>query len=253
MKSAVLVSGILLSLSMNTQAATPKSAATTAARPSSSTLTFAADILNLPSENRKLALKGQGEKYYPSFIELAFNDSQPMSVRWRALMAAAEAGKAKAMPDILKAADHKLWYMRNASLVAMNEVSTIETQKLAEKLIKDKALVVRSAAVSVLDKNLSTDQREMLWEELNQKYNFKGKQSLWIRHQIVEILAVKPMDREMRVFASLLSDDDARLHLPAVQGLEKLTGVRLGEGKMQQQVLVGLWRDYMKKESSRLN
>jgi hypothetical protein len=93
----------------------------------------------------------------------------------------------------------------------------------------------------------------MLWEELNQKYNFKGKQSLWIRHQIVEMLSVKPVDHEMRVFAELLSDEDARVHMPAVQGLEKLTGVRLGEGKMQQQALVGLWRDYMKKESSRLN
>lgn len=248
MKSAVLISGILLSVSLNVQAATK-----TSTRPSSSALSNAADMLNLPSENRKLALQGQGEKFYPSFIELAFNESQPMSVRWRALMAAAEAGKAKAMPDILKAGDHKLWYMRNAALVAMNEVSTADAQKLAQKLIKDKALVVRSAAVSVLDKNLSSDQREMLWEELNQKYNFKGKQSLWIRHQIVEMLSVKPVDHEMRVFAELLSDEDARVHMPAVQGLEKLTGVRLGEGKMQQQALVGLWRNYMKKESSRLN
>jgi hypothetical protein len=69
----------------------------------------------------------------------------------------------------------------------------------------------------------------------------------------VEALAVKPVDREMRTFADLLSDEDARLHLPAVQGLEKLTGVHLGEGKMQQQELIGLWKDYMKKEASRLN
>lgn len=248
MKSALLTSAILLSVSLNVQAATK-----TSVRPSSSALSSAADILNLPTENRRLALEGQGDKFYPSFIELAFNDSQPMSVRWRALMAAAEAGKSKAMPDILKAGEHKLWYMRNAALVAMNEVSAVEAQKLARKLIKDKALVVRSAAVAVLDTNLTPEQRDMLWEELDQKYNFKGKQSLWIRHQIVEILALKPADHEMRVFANLLADGDARVHLPAVMGLEKLTGVKLGEGKMQQQALVGLWKDYMKKDTTHLN
>ncbi|MFS4460731.1 HEAT repeat domain-containing protein [Bdellovibrio sp. HCB2-146] len=242
MKKVVLVSGILLSVSLNVLAATPQ--------PSSSTLTSASDILNLPAENRRLVLETQGDKYYNRFLEIAFNEEQPMSMRWRALMAAAEAGQKKSIPDLLKAGDHKLWYMRNAALIALNEVSGTEAQKLATKLLKDKALVVRSAAVSVMDKNLTPETRDLLWDELNQKYNYKGTQSLWIRHQIVEVLAQKPFDHELKIFADLLTDKDARVQLPAVKGLEKLTGVKLGEGKMQQSALVGLWKDYIKKDKS---
>ncbi len=241
MKSVLLVSGFILSTSFGAQAATPK--------PSSSTLTSAADVLNLPAENRRMVVVGKADKYYSSFIDIAFNDQQPMALRWRALMAAAEAAQGKAIPDLKKAGDHKLWYMRNAALVALNEVSPLEAQTLARKLLKDKALVVRSAAVSVLDKNMSAEQRDLLWAELNQSYNFKGKESLWIRHQIVEVLAQRPRDNELKVFANLLGDKDARVHVPAVQGLQVLTGVKLGEGKMKKTALVSLWQNYIKKEN----
>lgn len=217
------------------------------AKPSSSTLTSALEVLNLPGENRRMVVQGQGDKYYQNFIEVAFNENQPMSLRWRALMAAAEARGEKSTKDLLKAGTHKHWYMRNAALVALSEVNPLQGEKLAQKLLKDKALVVRSAAVGVLEKSSSGDVRDLLWEELNQGYNFKNSQSLWIRHQIVEVLAKKPLNRETKIFAQLLSDKDDRVHLPAVRGLEKLTGVKLGEGRMAQSTLVGMWKDYVKK------
>lgn len=218
------------------------------AKPSSSTLSSANELLKLPAENRRMALQGQGEKFYSSFITIAFNDSETMSVRWRALMAAAEARGNQATADLVKAGHHTQWYMRNAALVALSEVNPAEGHKLAQKLIKDKALVVRSAAVEVLEKNQTPDVRDLLWDELNQSYNFKNNQSLWIRHQIVEALAKKPQDHELKIFVGLLSDKDSRVQLPAVAGLEKLTGVKLGEGSMKQSQLVGLWKDYVKKE-----
>lgn len=221
-------------------------------RPSSSPLTSAMEVLKLPGENRRMVAQSQGEKYYSSFIALAFNEKQPMSVRWRALMAAAEARGEKSTADLLKAANNKEWYMRNAALVALSEVNPAQGEKLAQKLIKDKALVVRSAAVDVLEKSTSADVRDLLWEELNQRYNFKNAQSLWIRHQIVEVLAKKPLDRETKIFAGLLSDKDDRLHIPAVRGLEKLTGVKLGEGAITKSALVGMWKDYIKKEKIEL-
>ncbi|MBV2168698.1 MAG: hypothetical protein KUL82_08325 [Bdellovibrio sp.] len=221
-------------------------------RPSSSTLTSAIEVLNLPGENRRMVIQGQGDKHYQNFISVAFNEAQPMSLRWRALMAAAEAKGIQATADLVKAGAHKQWYMRNAALVALSEVNPEQGEKLAQKLLKDKALVVRSAAVSVLEKSSSMTVRELLWEELNQGYNFKNSQSLWIRHQIVEILAQKPMDREMRSFAQLLSDKDQRVHLPAVRGLEKLTGIKLGGGQEKPSALVGLWKNYVKKEAIEL-
>lgn len=222
------------------------------AKPSSSTLSSAMEVLKLPGENRRMVVQGQGDKYYQEFISLAFNEAQPMSVRWRALMAAAEAGGTKSTNDLIKAGSHDQWYMRNAALVALSEVNPLQAEVLAQKLIKDKALVVRSAAVEALDKSASAEVRDLLWDELNKDYNFKKSQSLWIRHQIVGVLAKKPLDRELKLFAQLLSDKDDRVQLPAVQGLEKLTGVKLGEGRIKQSSLVGLWKDYIKKEKIEL-
>ncbi len=210
------------------------------------------EVLKLPAENRRVVIQNQGDQNYQNFISLAFNESQSMSIRWRAIMAAAEARGDKATPDLLKAGSHPIWYMRNAALVALAEVNPEQAGKLAQKLLKDKALVVRSAAVSALEKKLFHRCARSLWEELNQDYNFKNSQSLWIRHQIVEVLAKKPMDRELKVFAQLLIDKDKRVQLPAVRGLERLTGVRLGEGPMKQTALVSLWKDYIKKEKIEL-
>lgn len=217
-------------------------------KPSSSTLSSTLEVLKLPGENRRMVTSGQGDKMYPQFISVAFNDAQPMNLRWRALMAAADLRQEKATDDLLKAGAHQQWYMRNAALVALQGVNPTEASKLAQKLLKDKALVVRSAAVEVLQKNQSPEVRDLLWEELNQNYNYKNKHSLWIRYQIVGALAKKPLDREVGLFVKLLSDEDVRVQLPAVRGLEKLTGVRLGEGRLKQSKLVGLWKDYVKAE-----
>lgn len=219
---------------------------------STATLTSAIEVLKLPGENRRMLAQTQGEKFYSSFVTLAFSDAQPMNLRWKALMAAAEARKQQSTPDLLKAADHNQWFMRNAALIALNEVNPAEGKKVAQKLVKDKALVVRSAAVGALEKDLTADVRDLLWEELNQKYNFQKEHSLWIRHQIVEALSKKPMDHETKLFVTLLSDKDSRVQLPAVRGLEKLTGVKLGEGTMKQSALIGLWKDYAKKEKIEL-
>lgn len=221
-----------------------------AAKLSSGTLTSALEVINLPSENRKILVQGErGEKLYPALVEIAFAETQPMSVRWRALMAAAEARRKEATADLLKAGKHSQWFMRNAALVALTEVNPSEAQHLGKQLMRDKALVVRSAAVSVLAKEASEEIRDLLWEELHQKYNFNKDSSLWIRSQIVAALAERPENHELRLFANLLNDKDQRVQLPAIGGLEKLTGVRLGEGKLQQKVLVSLWKNHLKKEN----
>lgn len=210
------------------------------------------EVLKLPVENRRMVVLGKEDQFYKSFLDVAFNEGHPMSLRWRALMAAAESRGAKATDDILKAGGHKQWFMRNAALVALGEVNPQQAGKLALKLLKDKALVVRSAAVGALEKNPSLEVRDLLWDELNQDYNFKNKQSLWIRHQIVGALAQKPRDHELKLFAKLLSDNDVRVQFPAVRGLEKLTGVRLGDEKTKPHSVVGLWKDYVKREKIEL-
>ncbi|MGZ3771533.1 MAG: HEAT repeat domain-containing protein [Bdellovibrio sp.] len=240
MYKKTVVSFVILGFSTVTLGVTEK--------PSSITLTSTMEVLKLPTENRKIIIQAQGNQHYQNFISVAFNDSQPLALRWRALTAAAEVRGSEATADLLKAGAHKEWYMRNAALVALAEVNPIQGEQLAKKLLKDKALVVRSAAVETLQKNLSPENRDLLWEELNQNYNFKNTESLWIRKQIVGVLSQKPLDRETKLFAQLLFDKDASVHAPAIRGLEKLTGVKLGEEKEKPASLVGLWKNYLKKE-----
>lgn len=206
------------------------------------------EILNLPAENRSQAVLAITEDMYKDFLDVAFSEKQAMRLRWRALMLAAENRRDKATPDLLKAAAHKQWFMRNAALVALAEVNEAEAQKLAKKLVKDKALVVRSAAVDILQKNVRPEVRDLLWEEMNQKYNFRNKESLWIRAQIVEVLAQKPADHELKIFGKLLFDKDSRVQTAAVAGMMKLTGIKLGEARASQEKVVSLWRDYARKE-----
>lgn len=240
MKQIVLASLVVTGLSSSVLAANT--------RPSSSTLTSAMEVLNLPAENRRMLIGEVGEKHYDSFITLAFNDKQPMSVRWRALTAAAESRRERATADLMKAGANREWYMRNAALVALNEVNPAQGEVLAKQLLKDKALVVRSAAVQALEKSTNPTTRDLLWDELNQNYNFKNTQSLWIRPQIIGILNKKPLDRELKIFAQLLSDNDSQVQANAIRGLEKLTGVKLGE-EANVAKSVSLWKDYVRKEN----
>ncbi|WP_413290692.1 HEAT repeat domain-containing protein [Bdellovibrio sp. HCB337] len=206
------------------------------------------EILNLPPENRSQAVLTTTEDMYKEFISVAFAEDQSMRLRWRALMLAAEGRREKATPDLLKAGAHKQWFMRNAALVALAEVNQGEAQKLAKKLLKDKALVVRSAAVDVLQKNPRPEVRDLLWEEMNQKYNYRNKESLWIRAQIVDAMAQTPADHELKIFNRLLNDKDTRVQAAAVGGMEKLTGVKLGDNNSTREKLVLLWKDYARKE-----
>lgn len=243
MKRILLTATLSLIPALTVQAAIPSKAAL---RPK------VMEILNLPPENRSQAVVAITEDLYKEFISVAFADNHTMRLRWRALMLAAESRREKATADLLKAAIHKQWFMRNAALVALAEVNQTEAQKLAKKLIKDKALVVRSAAVEVLQKSTLPEVRDLLWEEMGQKYNFRHQESLWIRSQIVEALAQKPVDHELRIFTKFLGDKDARVQSAAVGGMEKLTGVKLGSPKDNRQKLVLLWQDYSRKDKTRL-
>lgn len=244
MKNSILYSAVLLLLPLGPlQAAIPQ-------QEKVNPKVF--EILSLPTENRNQVLKKISQDYYKEYLKVAFSEDHSMRLRWRALMLAAESRGEKATADLLKASTHKQWFMRNASLVALAEFNSGEAAKLAKKLLKDKALVVRSAAVEVLQKNPTAEVRDLLWEELAQKYNFRNKESLWIRSQIVEALSQKPVDYEIKMFAKLINDPDIRVQSAAVTGMEKLTGVKLGESKTPRKNLVLMWQDYVRKEKTQL-
>ncbi|MEK6773486.1 MAG: hypothetical protein AABY64_06075 [Bdellovibrionota bacterium] len=200
------------------------------------------ELLTLPEANRKLIANMQPKSFYNKVVGVAFDNQKPMSIRWKALMLASDLGKKSAIADLMKASRSNDWFMRNASLVALKDQDAELSYHVAKKLVQDKALVVRSAAVDVIAGSKDPAARSLLWEELNQKYNFKNKSSLWIRSQIVEVLSDHPEVHEKNKFVSLLSDTDNKLHQSAVQALEKVTGKVLGDKKTPMDKKVALWK-----------
>lgn len=209
------------------------------------------ELLNLPSENRKLAAFERRQEISADLRLYVHNRKLPMATRWKALMLLTEISPKEAIADLQKSAQSPDWYMRNASLVGLESISPERAQQLAHELIADKALVVRSAAVGVLAKDLGPSNRNLFWSEFDKKYNFRAENSLWIRGQILGALAQKPLDEEAPIFMRLLKDKDSHVRLASVQALEKLHGVRLGNENSTASQKVALWIDYSKQESRR--
>ena len=200
------------------------------------------ETLKLPAKNRAQVLSQSGASTYSELKLMAFSSRYPMNLRWKALMGMAEARKQKSVEDLLVAADHKEWFMRNGALMALVHADSHEAVRLARQLLTDKALVVRSAAVEVLSEDLNSENRDLLWKQLEKPINFKRQQSLWIRPQIVKVLADQPLSSEKVYFAQLLNEKEADIQKEAIRGLEAATGKKLGQGRMARSEIVNLWK-----------
>ncbi len=169
------------------------------------------------TEGQKVALK-----------QIAFNPNSDLQVRWRALVVATRLMKNDMKPEIITASKSNEWFMRSASLMAAKEISSEEATMLARKLITDKALVVRSAAVDFLGSSGEESDRKILWKIIHDPLNSRKGQSLWIRSQALQILARNPYKQELKLFIDLLNDTDLELQAIAIQGLEKVSAFQFG-------------------------
>ena len=176
-------------------------------------------------------------------IARAKNQSLPMAQRWDALIKSAEEADGTQIKQVLEFAKSKDWYMRNALLVALDKMGTDLVYDNAKRLVSDKALVVRSAAVDILTRLESQEVRELLAKELNRNYNFVGKKSLWIRAQIMKNLVKKPYQSEKEYFAKLLFDNDPEISTMSMQALEKISQVHFeGENALSS------WKKFVKEQ-----
>ncbi|MES3039197.1 MAG: HEAT repeat domain-containing protein, partial [Bdellovibrionota bacterium] len=137
------------------------------------------------------------------------------SERWAATLKLVETDSPKVEKELVELADRKEWFIRNAALVGLQKVNPEKAYDLAKKLLKDQALVVRSAALQVITPVLKSVDRSILWTELAAKYNFRGKSSLWIRKDLVEALADSPMKSEYERFQGLMKDGDEEIRYQA--------------------------------------
>ncbi len=193
----------------------------------SGSMQLTVDALSRPLEERLAELRSQ-DSAYKNLQAIAFKKSNGMDLRWKALTALGRVGGAKSRTDLEKAMKSQEWFMRNAGLVAFSQLDRAGSVAWARKLLNDKALVVRSAAVDVIVNSKDVASAPLLWQKLYAKENYKRSQSLFIRRRIVEALAeIEGKGRESK-FIAVLQDKDESLHEPAIEALERITAKTMG-------------------------
>lgn len=210
--------------------------------------------LRQPLSERLVMIKTLGEKGIATLKELAFDNQESLETRWRATTALGQVWPKEALPVLEKALSSDEWFMRNAAMIALTHGSRAKALEWSEKLLDDKALVVRTAAVQAADRINAKELSEKLWARLHAKENFRNNQSLWIRKHIVRTLSKFGRPDDTPKFISLLRTNDSELHPYAVKGLERATGQVLGGNKTttywKKEKWLSWWRDNKKSASN---
>lgn len=186
--------------------------------------------LRLPIENRLMALSRKPGSF-EGLQKLSFDKGETLQVRWRALTAMARIDFNRSQKSLIKALQSKEWFMRNAALVTLNRGNKEMSLQWSTQLLGDPALVVRTAAAQNLRELKDRRSREALLKAFSAPQNFKGGQSLWVRHHIARALAEMAIPGEEGFLVSLLNEKDERIHPWAVMGLEMLTGRALSDSR----------------------
>ncbi len=199
--------------------------------------------LNLPIKNRIKIISKKGSSAFFSLKSMVFNEKLSMQHRWRSLTTLAIIFKEQAEPEIKKAARSRDWFLRNASVIAAKYCSPSFAHDLSIQLLKDKALVVRTAAVETLSAINAKASKKSLYNELYSPINFKKRHSLWIRKDIAEALVQFSEPGDESLFINMLEDVDERVMYYGVRGLEKVSGLKQAqEQSLKKQVVA--WKSW---------
>lgn len=198
-------------------------------------------VLARPIDARVKAFAGMGVRGREFLRRTAFDRSEALQTRWRAITTMGRLDPRAFGPELDRALKSPEWFVRNAALIATLSDDRPRALDAAGRLLADPALVVRTQAVRNL---IALDARESepaLWRALYDQRNFKGKESLWIRAHIAEALSRFAARGRVKAFERMLMDEDARLHRWAVVGLESATGLRMSDRKEDVEVRRQKW------------
>lgn len=179
------------------------------------------EILSLPYKNQIETFRND-QKTYDNLITIAKDNKIGFSKRWKSIIAAAELRREKAIDDLFILSLSKEWYIKNAVLVSLKNINHPKKIDIIKRLIKDPSLVVRSAAVDQIIYEGVDTHRDLLWEELFHSRNKKKTQSLWIRNQIIKVLATNPKPAEKSLFLKLLNEKEHEIIQNGLKGAQKL-------------------------------
>ncbi len=184
------------------------------------------------------------QKDFSALIKAANNTSLTLAERWKSLVQAGAIAEPNEVEKIIEFSKNSEWFMRNAALVSLEGIhGGDDATEQAKILIKDKALVVRSAAVAALSKKNTLEIKQLFASELAKPYNFSGRQSLWIRPQLMQQIVKLASEDDRQFMARNLFDADEKVAALSAEALEKLSFVHFDSKDSVHQ-----WQLYVKKK-----
>jgi HEAT repeat protein len=220
-------------------------AAKMAAPAKSLSMTSTLEALQLPFDERVAQLRVQGNAGMKNLETIMFTVNETLENRWRATTALGRMGGTQARAGIERALHAREWFLRNAALVSLTQTDRASATQWARRLLADHALLVRATAVDTLANLRDVGSAPILWQNLNSRENFRGKQGLFIRRHIVEALAKIESPGTEGKFIALLSDADESLHEPAIGALEHMTSQSFqGEPRAQSAQWQRWWKTH---------
>lgn len=216
----IIMIGSILFLGLQVQAAVSKE---TAKKSSEVRLEKA---LRLPLSGRLSAVRGQGKEGYKQLEKMAFDQSQAIEERWKAVTTMGRVYPKESRANLEKAMKSQEWFMRNAALVVVHYGDRAWAVKWARNLLHDPALVVRTASVQALRNLNAKESRDLLWERFSSNENFRSGKSLWIRRHILEVLSEWAEPGQEGRFMQVLTEKDDVLRKLAMQTLKSITKLK---------------------------
>jgi hypothetical protein len=188
-----------------------------------------ANLLAAPMPTRVAQFKKMSATGYKFLSRTAFDSSQNLQTRWRAVTTMGHVDIAYFHKDIERALKSSDWFLRNAALIAILHDERTRAVHMSAQLVSDPALVVRTQAVHNLLQLNASESAGLLWQQIFARQNFRGHESLWVRVHMAEALAHFATPGSAKGFQRLLQDSDERLHKWAILGLENATGFKVGD------------------------
>jgi len=141
--------------------------------------------------------------------------------RWSAIILASKKDGDKAVPileDMLKQKKYS-WYTRTAIAQGLVSVGGPSATKVLQGMLNDRSLVVRTVVVDALGDTKDPSSLTPLTEEMKNKRNFIGEQSLWIRKHLVDAIAKTGQKKSIPILITYLDDPDTEVATRAKKNL----------------------------------
>lgn len=150
--------------------------------------------------------------------------NKPFDQRWIAARALGKIGGPEALGHLKYTLENDKFSMaRVAAISALNDLGDRSVRESVEKALEDDAMIVRSHAADALTRLGDHRSLPSLWKALDREDNYYKGHSLWVRKHIVATIGNLQSKKAVPRLVELLDDEDLRVGLEAINGLEKVT------------------------------